>query len=262
VRQFATFAISATLPPFDLAWTNKERHLDMARLLGVLGGMGPLATADFFRKLIEETPAQRDEEHVPVIVYSVPQMPERVAAITDGGESPLPHMIAGMMALRKLEVGCVAIPCNTAHHWYEELQRASGLPILHIADAACDELRKRGSAQPRVGLLCTEATIAARIYQDRLAAHGIECVVNPLAEREAFVRFAIDAVKRGSLDDAGRAIEAAAVRLFERGVESVILGCTELPVALDAIRSAALPRCIDATRALARECVAWSLAAS
>ena len=181
----------------------------MARLLGVLGGMGPLATADFFKKLIEETPAQYDEEHVPVVIYSVPQMPDRVKAITHGAESPLPHMLAGMRALQRLEVGCVAIPCNTAHHWFEELQRASGLPILHIADAACDELHKRGS-----------------------------------------------------VEEGGEAVERAAMLLFDRGVENVILGCTELPVALDAIRSRACGRCVDATRALARECVAWSLAAS
>lgn len=234
----------------------------MGRLLGILGGMGPLATADFFRKLIEETPAQRDEDHVPVIVYSVPQMPSRDLAITRGGESPLPHMLAGMMALRKHEVGCVAIPCNTAHFWYDELQRASGLPILHIVDAAWDELRKRGGTQPRVGLLCTEATIHAGIYQHRLAANGVECIVNPLAERDELIHFAIEAVKRGSLEDAGRAVEDAATRLLERGVETVVLGCTELPVALDAISSAAVPRCVDATRALARQCVAWSLAAS
>lgn len=231
----------------------------MARLLGVLGGMGPLATADFFRKLIEETPAQYDEEHVPVVVYSVPQMPNRDHAITRGTESPLPHMLAGMMALRKLEVGAVAIPCNTAHHWFDELQRASGLPILHIADAACRELQKRGSERACVGLLCTEATIAARIYEDRLRAHGIECILNPLEERQSLVRFAIDEVKRGRLEEAGRAVERAAELLFERGAETVILGCTELPVALDAVRSAAAQRCIDATRALAKECVTWSL---
>ena len=234
----------------------------MARLLGVLGGMGPLATADFFRKLIEETPAQYDEEHVPVVIYSVPQMPDRVKAITDGAESPLPHMLAGMSALKRLEVGCVAIPCNTAHHWYDELQRAIGLPVLHIADAACDELHKRGSVQPRVGLLATEATIAARIYQDRLAANGIECVINTPEERETLVRTAIDAVKRGSVEPGGELVERAAMLLFERGVEHVILGCTELPVALDSIRSPVCARCVDATRALARECVAWSLAAS
>jgi aspartate racemase len=228
----------------------------------VLGGMGPMATADFFRKLIEETPAEFDEQHVPVVIHSVPQIPDRVGAITHGTESPLPQMLAGMMALRKLEVGCVAIPCNTAHHWYDELQSASGLPILHIADAAVDDLRKRGGTKPRVGLLCTEATIEARIYQDRLAAHGIECVLNPPEERQQLVRYAIDAVKRGNVEDAGRFVERAAMLLFERGVEHVILGCTELPVALDAIRSPACMRCVDATRALARECVAWSLSAS
>ena len=234
----------------------------MARLLGVLGGMGPMATADFFRKLIEETPAEHDEQHVPVVIHSVPQIPDRVGAITHGTESPLPQMLAGMMALRKLEVGCVAIPCNTAHHWYDELQRASGLPILHIADAAVDDLRKRGGTESRVGLLATEATIQARIYQDRLAKHGIECVLNPAEEREQLVRYAIDAVKRGSLEDAGRFVERAATLLFERGVKHVILGCTELPVALDAIRSPVCAYCVDATRALARECVAWSLSAS
>ncbi|HEX2828716.1 MAG TPA: amino acid racemase [Burkholderiales bacterium] len=234
----------------------------MPRLLGVLGGMGPMATADFFKKLIEETPAQFDEQHVPAVIYSVPQIPDRVGAITHGTESPLPQMLKGMMALRKLEVGCVAIACNTAHHWYEELQRASGLPILHIADAAVDDLRKRGGTESRVGLLCTEATIHARIYQDRLAEHGIECVLNPPEERQQLVRHAIDAVKRGSLEEGGRFVERAATLLFERGVGHVILGCTELPVALDAIGSPACARCVDATRALARECVAWSLSAS
>ena len=231
----------------------------MAALLGVLGGMGPMATADFFRKLIEETPAERDEDHVPVIVYSVPQMPSRDSAITRGSESPLPHMLAGMRALKEQGVGSVAIPCNTAHYWYDELRRVSGLPILHIVDAACEVLRQRGGAQTRVGLLCTEATIEARIYQDRLSVHGIECVLNPLEERKAFVRVAIDQVKRGRLEDAGRALESATARLFERGVDTLILGCTELPVALEAIRSEAMTRCVDATRALARASVAWSL---
>ena len=231
----------------------------MAALLGVLGGMGPMATADFFRKLIEETPAERDEDHVPVIVYSVPQMPSRDSAITRGSESPLPHMLAGMRALKEQRVGCVAIPCNTAHYWYDELRRKSGLPILHIVDAACEALQQRGGAQTRVGLLCTEATIEARIYQDRLSAHGIECVLNSPEERKAFVRVAIDEVKRGRLEDAGQALEPATTLLFGRGVDTLILGCTELPVALEAIRSAAMPRCVDATRALARASVKWSL---
>ena len=125
--------------------------MDHQRLdvLGVLGGMGPLATVDFLQKLIEETPATRDQEHVPVVAYSVPQMPERPPAIVGNGESPLPHMLEGVLTLKRAGAKAVAIACNTAHFWYDDLVRDGGLPILHIADAACASL---GDAR-RVGLL-------------------------------------------------------------------------------------------------------------
>lgn len=231
----------------------------MGKLLGVLGGMGPMAAADFFKKLIEETPAQRDQDHVPVIVYSVPQIPSRDKALTRNGESPLPQMLAGMKILREANAKCVAIPCNTAHFWYDELRTGGGLPILHIVDAVCDEMTGRGRASDSVGLLCTEATLAARIYHDRLLKHGIEPVVNLPHERDEFINPAIDLVKMGRLEEAGRAVERAVARLFERGVQTLVLGCTEIPVALEAVRFPEMEKCIDATRALARASVAWSL---
>ena len=234
----------------------------MGKLLGVLGGMGPMAAADFFKKLIEETPAQRDQDHVPVIVYSVPQIPSRDKALTRDGESPLPHMLAGLKILQQANVKCVAIPCNTAHFWYDDLRNASGLPILHIVDAVCDELTSRGSTTGSVGLLCTEATLAARIYHDRLLKRGVEPMVNLPQERDEFINPAIDLVKMGRLEEAGRAVEHAVARLFERGVQTLALGCTEIPVSLEAVHFPAMEKCIDATRALARASVAWSLGSS
>ena len=234
----------------------------MGKLLGVLGGMGPMAAADFFKKLIEETPAQRDQDHVPVIVYSVPQIPSRDKALTRNGESPLPQMLAGMKILREANAQCIAIPCNTAHFWYDELRSAGGLPILHIVDAVCDEIASCGRATDSVGLLCTEATLAARIYHDRLLQHGIEPMVNLPQERDEFINPAIDLVKMGRLEEAGRAVECAVARLFERGVQTLVLGCTEIPVALEAVRFPEIKKCIDATRALARASVAWSLGSS
>ena len=88
----------------------------MGKRLGVLGGMGPLATVDFLQKLIEETPATRDQDHIPLIAYSVPQIPERPAAIAGHGESPLPHMLDGMRTLRNAGATMIAIACNTAHY--------------------------------------------------------------------------------------------------------------------------------------------------
>jgi aspartate racemase len=224
--------------------------------LGVLGGMGPMATADFFRKLIEETPAEWDSDHVPVVIYSVPQMPSRDKAITSGGESPLPQMLEGMRALKTLHADFVAIPCNTAHYWYEELCREGGLPILHIVDAVCDSLP---DARGKLGLLCTEATLSSRIYHDRLSDRGIDLVVNPPEERDEFINPAIELVKCGRLEEAGIAVQQAATRLLARGAQKLILGCTELPVALEAVGSPCMESCIDATRALARACAARSV---
>ncbi len=227
----------------------------MSKLVGVLGGMGPMATADFFRKLVEETPAKWDSDHVPVIIYSVPQMPSRDKAIMSGSESPLPQMLAGLRALKMQRVDFVVIPCNTAHFWYDELSREGGLPILHIVDAVSDALSRDHAIDGPIGLLSTEATLLSRIYHDRLADRGIELMVNPPEERDEFINPGIEWVKCGRLEEAGRAVQQAAARLLARGAQKLILGCTELPVALEAVDSPVMQDCIDATRALARACV-------
>jgi aspartate racemase len=226
----------------------------MPRLLGVLGGMGPLASVDFLAKLIEETPAQSDQDHVPVVLYSVPQIPGRVAAILDGGESPLPAMVAGLTVLARAGVEAIVIACNTAHHWYDELVRASAVPILHIADAACAGIAPGAC----VGLLGTEAALRAGIYQERLARLDVNTLVNAPELRRRAVLPAIALVKQGRSAEAGRLLEPAIEDLLRQGAQTVILACTELPVALGAISSSYFDRMIDPTRTLARAAVAWS----
>ena len=228
----------------------------MPRLLGVLGGMGPLATVDFLAKLIEETPAARDQDHVPVIVYGVPQIPCRVEAILGAGASPLPAMAEGLAVLAKAGAEAVVIACNTAHFWYDALARESAVPILHIADAACAGLAAGSCA----GLLGTEAALEAGIYQQRLAALGVRSLVNEPEVRRSAVLPAIALVKQGRAAEAGRLVEPAIEALLKDGADTVILACTELPVALDAIASPCRGRVIDPTRALARAAVAWSFA--
>jgi aspartate racemase len=237
----------------------EEEGVLMAKRVGILGGMGPMATVDFFRKLVEETPAQCDEDHLPVVVYSVPQMPSRNAAIMQNGPSPLPEMLAGLQALEAQGAELVAIPCNTAHYWYEALCREGGLPIMHIVDAVCDALGESGSAGGPVGLMSTEATLAARIYHDRLARHGFEPLVNPPDERDRYVNVAIDLVKRNRPVEAGALARAAVESLIARGARKIVLGCTELPVALEAGAPESMQACIDATRALARATVSRAL---
>ncbi len=226
-------------------------------LLGVLGGMGPLAAADFLTKLVAETPATRDQDHIPYVAWGVPQIPERPAAILHDGESPLPQMLRGIAALKQAGANVVAIACNTAHYWHDDLVREGGLPILHIADAVCDMLAERGITTGKVGLLGTDGTIKAGFFQQRFAAHGLDCVLSSRADQDQLVLPAIAAVKANDLLRAhGLAVNAVA-RLLDSGAQAVVLACTETPVAIDYAASPVKASCIDATRALARACVTW-----
>ncbi|HQR56446.1 MAG TPA: amino acid racemase [Burkholderiaceae bacterium] len=220
-------------------------------MLGVIGGMGPLATADFFGKLIVATGAERDEENIPTLIHSVPQLPSRPAAILRGGESPLPALRVARDRLLAAGATMLAMPCNTAHHWYDELATDARVPFPHIADAVGAELPPEAQ---RIGIIATAATLAARIYEDRLD-RGIEWLRPDADQFERAVQPAIDAVKRNAPADGGRMLAPVIVALRERGVSCVILACTELPVALDAIASPLRVHCIDSTAALARACV-------
>ncbi|MFO0103462.1 MAG: aspartate/glutamate racemase family protein, partial [Betaproteobacteria bacterium] len=112
--------------------------------LGVLGGMGAMATVDFLRKLVEATPAERDQEHIPLIVRFCPEVPDRAAALAGAGPSPQPALVAAAVELAAAGAQALAIPCNTAHYWYDALCAAVPIPILHIVDAALAELQRRG----------------------------------------------------------------------------------------------------------------------
>jgi aspartate racemase len=228
----------------------------MKTMIGILGGMGPLATVDFLNKLVERTPAGRDQDHVPVVVYSVPQIPDRTAAVLNGGESPLPAMRAGIRTLERAGARAIAIACNTAHFWYDDLARECRVPLLHIADSACAAL---GSDIANVGLLGTNGTLAAGFYQQRLAARGYVCLTNKEEEQERWVMPGIDLVKAGDLPGAGALLQQALAALIERGAQRVILACTEIPPALEYVAAPQLHRCIDATAALADACIQWSM---
>jgi aspartate racemase len=226
-------------------------------MLGVLGGMGPLATADFLTKLTAATPAARDQEHIPVVAWSVPQIPDRVPAILGDAPSPLPAMLEGIRALKSIGAQGIAIACNTAHYWYDRLLDQGGLPIVHIADAALAEAARRAPGARRIGLLATSGTIAAGFYQARFELAGYTAML-PAADDQARLLQAIALVKSNEVAAATALAEPVAQRLLENGADVLIAGCTELPIALAGCGSALRPRLVDATAALADACVRWS----
>jgi aspartate racemase len=224
-------------------------------ILGILGGMGPLATADFFSKLVALTPAGTDAEHIPVLVASLPQIPPRVPAILGDGASPLPALLAVRDRLVAAGATTIAMPCNTAHHWFDALARG-GPPMLHIADAAIAALDRVASAPARIGLVATAGTLTSGFYQRRLAQAGFESVLPDDDDLARDIGPAIAAVKSGRLHEGGEGFVRAARGLRRRGASVVILACTEVPPAIAAVGVPGDIACVDATEALAAACVA------
>ena len=226
------------------------------RVLGVLGGMGPLASAQFMLRLTLLTPAERDQDHLPAVLWSDPRVPDRTAARLGGGEDPLPALLRGLRGLEAAGCGAVAIPCNTAHGWFDAMQAATRLPILHIVDAAEAELRRLGVAPGRIGLMGTAGTLAMRLYQDRLDARGWTCLVPEPAEMTTLVSPAIAQVKANDVAGAYPPLAEAARRLAARGAAAVVLGCTEIPLGIAAGAALPFPVC-DTIDALARAAIGW-----
>lgn len=227
-------------------------------IVGVLGGMGPLATVDFLTKLLAVTPAARDQEHVPIIVSAIPQVPDRTQAFRGEGESPLPSLVDSARRLKAAGAGMLVIACNTAHLWFDDLAGSIGLPMIHLVDAAIADAAAIAGRHARIGLLGTDATIASGLYVNREAPGGLQWLLPTAREMTELIMPGIEAVKAGDRDTGRRQLVAAAEALRKRGAAAVILGCTEIPVVLDASNSP-LP-VVDATAALARRTVEWSRA--
>jgi aspartate racemase len=228
------------------------------RLVGILGGMGPAATIDLMQKIIATTPAMRDQEHVPLVVWNVPQIPERVRAIEDpSAASPAPAMCAGAVALARAGAQAIAIACNTAHYWAEEIGAAAKIPLIHIVDAALDALPAKASGPPaRVMLLATEGTHKAGIYTQRAAARGLSLEV-PNAQVQRAINDCIRFTKANQLTEARAQLIIPLTQLRASGVDTFLLGCTELPLLVSGTPFQA--QSLDATAALAAAVIDFSL---
>lgn len=204
----------------------------MRQVIGVLGGMGPAATVDFFDKLLRATPARSDQDHVPVLIYCNPQIPDRTAAIRGEGPDPVPDLIASAEALIRGGASFLVIPCVTAHAFFAPLQRAISAPILHLVDETADFLTVERPAMRRIGLLATTGTLQSRLFHDRIEPRGLTLLTPDPAVQDERVMPAIYGVKAGTLDRSAALIRQAGEHLVARGAEAVIAGCTEIPLIL------------------------------
>lgn len=196
--------------------------------LGILGGMGPAASAEYVARLVAQTTASCDQEHIPFVLWNNPQIPDRSTSIRNGDNKPLPFLLQGIQVLKAVGCNMIVIPCNTAHFWYDELVKLK-VPIVHIVDSVANELREV-NVIGTIGIIATQGTIQSELYQNRLTDWN--CIVPTQEEITTLVQPSIELVKAGDLVKSHSMIMAVVDSLISRGAQAVVLGCTELPLAV------------------------------
>lgn len=205
----------------------------MPRMIGILGGMGPAATADFYQKIIQATPAKTDQEHLKVLIFSNPQVPDRTAAIRGEGPDPLPVLVASAEVLIQGGADFITIPCVTAHYFYDTLQRAVSVPILHLIGETVTAVLAEYSGLRRLGLLATTGTLESRLFEGYFEPRGFSILTPDPAVQASAVMEAVYAIKHGEpLERPRHLIRDAAEHLRVRGAQAIIAGCTEVPLVL------------------------------
>lgn len=224
------------------------------KLLGILGGMGPLATADFYQRVIHATPATIDQEHIPVVIWADPTIPDRSTALLGKGPSPVPALVDGVRRLEAMGATFIAIPCNTAHAFLDEIRSGTQVPVLDMIEETAQRCARVVPAGSAVAILATQGTCDRGLYHRALERAGLSALVPTADDQATLVTPAIDLVKHGRLSEAAELIQTAAERVIAAGAAAVIGGCTEIPLVL---RQEGLPApVVDSTQVLAEVCVA------
>ena len=219
--------------------------------LGVIGGLGPIATAHFMELIIRMTEADIDQEHLDMIIYNRPSIPDRTGYILDPTKpNPLPEMIRVGNALARQGAKLIAIPCMTAHYFHRELTRYIEAPIVHAIHETAVHLKKHGIT--RAGIMATDGSIRSKLFQQELAKHGITPVIPGEEGQKCVMSVIYDDIKANRPAGMDK-FDLAARDLREAGAQAIILGCTELSlVKRDCPIGAGY---LDAMEVLARRCV-------
>ena len=228
-------------------------------ILGVLGGVGPLATAYFMELVIKKTPATCDQDNIPMIVFNDPQIPDRTSYILDSSQpDPLPEMQRVVRWLENAGADYIAIPCNTAHYYFDGLVEIASVPVLNIMRETAERIVETSGPGGTVGILATDGTLDSGVFQGYLNEVGLSTMNPTEAEQHGVVMPLIyERIKCNRPYDPADLLRVAA-RLHADGCDSVIVGCTELSVVYQDLAERP-PYLIDSMDVLASRCVDYYL---
>ena len=204
-------------------------------MIGILGGMGTQAGLDFCNKLAVLNRGKTDQKYPLFILYNksnIPKRPENLKKYYN----VLKSLIAGCNLLKKNKCKFIVMPCNTAHYWYDDLQKKIKIPIISIPKEVYLHTKKTCKKNSKIGILCTEATLKTGIY-NRYFEKNFRLVSPEKSLQTKYVNKAIKYVKLGRIKEAEKAIKPAVNYLIKIKCKKIILGCTELPIAIFAYKS-------------------------
>jgi aspartate racemase len=224
-------------------------------VLGVLGGMGPEATADFLSKLVAATPVEFEQQHLRVLVDSNPKVPNRNQALSGQGESAGPVLASMARGLERSGADFLVMACNTAHAFEADIVAAIGVPFVSMIDEACDAC-ERAYPGSRIGVLAAQGCIDAGLYQNAFARRGRGVVLLATDDQLRFMNLLIR-VKQGDLsNEVTSTMQRLGELLIAAGADIVVAACTEVPLVL---RDGDLSRPLfDPTMNLAQRCVQYA----
>lgn len=197
------------------------------KTVGIIGGMGPGATALLFQKLIDHTDAKVDADHIHIVIDNRPSIPDRTSAILKGENAPAKYICESGKKLEEYGAELIAIPCNTSHYFYPYIQSQLSIPVIHMLEETAKECKMLGF--DTVGVLATTGTKKTEIYDRALEKYGIKAIYPDQEGQELLMSLIYDYVKAGKMVD-GTIFLGEIKKMLEEGVQAFVLGCTELPM--------------------------------
>ena len=225
------------------------------KTIGIIGGMGPMATYDLAIKILLNTKAACDQDNIPVLIDCNSRIPDRTAAILHGGDDPRPEMKRSAKRLEEAGADALMMACNTAHYYYDSVCEDISIPILHMPRETAQRLAEKGVK--KAGVLATDGTCQSGVYGDALIEAGIEPIYPSEEKQKVIMSLIYDYVKAGRMDFPDHYVEGITSEMQERGAEILVLGCTELPIVFDKMTDLTI-QVIDPTDVLARAAVSFA----
>ena len=225
-----------------------------AKTVGILGGMGPAATVDLMQRIVAATPASDDCDHIHMLVDNNPKVPSRIKALIEkNGPSPLPTLISMAQQLAAQGADFLAMPCNTAHHYYSDLATSVDVPFLNIMELVAQHIEQEQPGATRIGLLASSALPQIRLYEPAMESRGIDIVYPDHGDQKALMELIL-AVKANGGDRLGYgALQRCGDSLELESVDCLVIACTELSVVSEHLQTS-IP-IYDAANLLAQEIV-------